>query len=69
LSKQHGIKFLFFLLPYQFLSVGAKIIDHGNKFIHQLRREESLQAEAWLNHYLETQSETMPHADIYHLHL
>ena len=49
--------------------MGAKIIDHGNRFTHQLTKEQSLQAEAWLNHYLDTRSEPMPHADIYHLHV
>ena len=30
---------------------------------------ETLEADAWLHNYLETFSEPMPHADIFHLHV
>lgn len=45
------------------------MIYHGNIFTHQSKTEHCLVAGAWLDNYLKTHSEPMPHADIYHLHV
>ncbi|KAJ7369538.1 hypothetical protein OS493_038244 [Desmophyllum pertusum] len=52
-----------------FYRVGSKVIYHGNNFHHPCKTEQSYKAGAWLDHYLDTYSEPMPHVDIFHLHV